>query len=208
MRHRSTQLGPGLLLPMRTLWVSTSDGRDGVAGWLSPDGRDEAGRSEYATAMFDLWLFLHILGAIAAFGFGFYAPIFGSAITREAQYSDWYLRTFKRVSNGVIVPVAISMLITGTLLVMESGGMRRFEQLWLTLSLVLYVIALLVIFLAQRPTLNRTIALTAQPAQQPAGSVGTSANLAPNVKKLQLYAMILLVLSIAIVALMVWKPGS
>ena len=32
----------------------------------------------YASAMFQLWLFLHILGAIVAFGFGFYAPIYGA----------------------------------------------------------------------------------------------------------------------------------
>ena len=82
--------------------------------------------------MYELWLFLHILGAIAAFGFGFYAPIFGSAAAREPQHGNWYLRATKRVSNGVLVPVAISMAITGTLLVVETGGMRRFEQLWLT----------------------------------------------------------------------------
>ncbi len=29
--------------------------------------------------MYDLWLFLHVLGAIVAFGFGFYAPVFGAA---------------------------------------------------------------------------------------------------------------------------------
>ncbi len=152
--------------------------------------------------MFNLWLFLHILGAIAAFGFGFYAPIYGAAASREPQHGNWYLRATKRVSNGVLVPVAISMAVTGTLLVLSSGGMRRFEELWLALALVLYVIALLIVFLRQRPILDRVIALT----EQPPGPEGPSAELAPSVRKLQLYSMILLVLIIAIVALMVWKP--
>jgi uncharacterized membrane protein len=152
--------------------------------------------------MYELWLFLHILGAIAAFGFGFYAPIFGMATAREPQHGNWYMRASKRVSNGVIVPVAISMFITGTLLVVATGGMRRFEELWLALSLVLYVIALLIIFLLQRPALNRVIALTGQPP----GPEGPSPELAENVRKMQLYGLVLLVLTIVIVALMVWKP--
>jgi len=152
--------------------------------------------------MFHLWLFLHILGAIAAFGFGFYAPIFGMMTAKEPQHGNWYMRSAKRLSNVVIVPVAISMFITGTLLVMETGGMRRFEELWLGLSFVLYVIALLIVFLLQRPALNKVIALT----EQPPGPDGPPAELADNVKKMQLYGVILLVLTIVIVGLMVWKP--
>ena len=152
--------------------------------------------------MFHLWLFLHILGAIAAFGFGFYAPIFGMMTAKEPQHGNWYMRSAKRLSNVVIVPVAISMFITGTLLVMETGGMRRFEELWLGLSFVLYVIALLIVFLLQRPALNKVIALT----EQPPGPDGPPAELTDNVKKMQLYGVILLVLTIVIVGLMVWKP--
>jgi uncharacterized membrane protein len=152
--------------------------------------------------MLQLWLFLHILGAIAAFGFGFYAPVFGMAAAREPQHGNWYMRASKRVSNAVIVPVAISMFITGTLLVIETGGMRRFEELWLAVALVLYVISLLIVFLLQRPALNKVIAMT----EQPPGPEGPPAELAENVRKMQLYGMVLLLLTIVIVALMVWKP--
>ena len=152
--------------------------------------------------MFELYLFLHILGAIVAFGFGFYAPIFGMMSAREPQHGNWYMRAAKRLSNVVIVPVAISLFITGTLLVVESGGMRRFEELWLSLSLVLYVIALLIVFLLQRPALNRIIAATSEPP----GPGGPPPGLRDDIRKMQLYGVILLVLTIAIVALMVWKP--
>jgi uncharacterized membrane protein len=152
--------------------------------------------------MFQLWLFLHILGAIVAFGFGFYAPIFGMMAAKEPQHGNWYMRAAKRLSNVVIVPVAITMFITGTLLVIETGGMRRFEELWLTVALILYVIALLIVFLLQRPALNKIIALTAGPP----GPGGPPAELPENIKKMQLYGVILLVLTMAILALMVWKP--
>ena len=152
--------------------------------------------------MFQLWLFLHILGAIVAFGFGFYAPVFGMMVAKEPQHGNWYMRAAKRLSNVVIIPVAISMAITGTLLVVETGGMRRFEELWLAIAVILYVIALLVVFMLQRPALNRVIALTAEPP----GPEGPPAELAENVRKMQIYGMVLLVLTLAIVALMVWKP--
>lgn len=153
--------------------------------------------------MYELWLFLHLLGAIVAFGFGFYAPIFGMAAAAEPQHGNWFMRAAKRISNIVIVPFAISMFITGTLLVTTTtGGMRRFEELWLAVSLVLYVIALLILFLLQRPALDRVIALTAGPP----GPGGLPAELGEHVRKMQIYGMILLALTIAIVALMVWKP--
>ena len=152
--------------------------------------------------MYELWLFLHILGAIAAFGFGFCAPIFGSAAAREPEHGNWYLRASKRVSNGVLIPVAISMAITGTLLVVETGGMRRFEQLWLTISLVLYVVALGIIFLAQRPALAKVIELTSGPP----APAGPPAEVPALLRRLRLLGYVLLLLVIAIVALMVWKP--
>jgi uncharacterized membrane protein len=152
--------------------------------------------------MLQLWLFLHLLGAIAAFGFGFYAPIFGRATATEPQHGNWFLRAAKRVSTGVIVPVALSMFITGTLLVMETGGMQRFQELWLSVSLVIYVAALAIVFLLQRPTLSKVIELTSEPP----GPAGPPPEVPALVKRLQLYGIVLLVMVIAIVALMVWKP--
>jgi uncharacterized membrane protein len=152
--------------------------------------------------MFELWLFLHVLGAIAAFGFGFYAPFYGKASADEPQHANWFLRSTKRVSDVILTPVGISMAVTGTLLVMERGGMARFQELWLSVAVLLYVIALLIVFLVQRPTVNKVIALTSQPP----GPDGPSPELPGLVKRMQLSGMALLLLVIAIVALMVSKP--
>jgi uncharacterized membrane protein len=152
--------------------------------------------------MYELWLFLHVLGAIVAFGFGFYAPVFGAAAAREPQHGNWYMRASKRVSDMILIPVAISMFITGTLLVVETGGFRRFEELWLTISFVLYVIALLIVFLGQRPGLKKVIELTSAPP----GPSGPPAEVPALLARLRLFGFVLLALVIAIVALMVWKP--
>jgi hypothetical protein len=152
--------------------------------------------------MYELWLFLHVLGAIVAFGFGFYAPLYGMATAREPQHGNWYLRASRRVSNVMLIPVAVSMAITGTLLVASTGGMSRFQELWLTVSVILYVIALLIVFLAQRPALARVIELTSVPP----GPQGPAPEVPGLIRRLQLYGIVLLVLVVAIVALMVWKP--
>jgi uncharacterized membrane protein len=152
--------------------------------------------------MFQLWLFLHILGAIVAFGFGFYAPIYGAMVAREPQHGNWYLRASKRVSDVIIIPVAISMAITGTLLVVSSGGMQRFQEPWLAVSIVLYVIALLIVFLLQRPAIGKVLALTSTPP----GPGGPPPEVPVLLSRVRSYGVVLLVLVIAIVALMVAKP--
>jgi uncharacterized membrane protein len=153
-------------------------------------------------SMYELWLFLHILGAIVAFGFGFYAPIYGAMLSREPQHGSWYLRTSKRVSDLIIIPAAISLFVTGTLLVTTSGGMARFREPWLAISLVLYVVALGIVFGLQRPSVTRVIALTATPP----GPEGPPPEVPALLSRLRLYGIILLLLVIAIVALMVAKP--
>jgi uncharacterized membrane protein len=145
-------------------------------------------------------MFLHIIGAIAAFGFGFYAPIFGMASAQEPQHGNWYLRAAKRLSNAIIVPFAILMFITGAMLV--QSGSAEWSDRWLSIGMLLYFIALGIVFLLQRPTLNKLIAATSQPP----GPEGPPAEVPGLVKRLQVYGVILLILTISIVALMVWKP--
>ena len=153
--------------------------------------------------MTQLWLALHIVGAIGAFGFGFAAPIYGAMLAGEPQHGNWFLRATKRVSDVLIIPLAISMAITGTLLVFSTGGPRRFSELWLALAVVIYIGALAAVFLVQRPTLSRLIALTSSPP----GPGGPSPEVPGLLARLRVIGFGLLVAVITIVALMVWKPG-
>jgi uncharacterized membrane protein len=150
--------------------------------------------------MFHLLLFLHILGAIAAFGFGFIAPVLGSMLAKEPQHGGWYIRAVKRVSDVVLVPAALSMAVTGVGLVMV--GAHRFEEPWLVLSLVIYVGALAAVFLVQRPTLDRLIVLTSSPP----GPDGPSPEVPVLSRRIARIGIGLTVAVIAILVLMVWKP--
>lgn len=151
--------------------------------------------------MFSFWMFLHILGAIAAFGYGFYAPIFGMASAKEPQHSNWFSRAAKRVSTVIILPFAILMFITGAALV-QTGGVE-WSARWLSFAMLLYFIALLIVFVLQRPALNKVIALTAESP----GPEGPPAELLKNVGRMKIYGVILLLLTLVILGLMVWKPA-
>jgi uncharacterized membrane protein len=150
---------------------------------------------------FFLWMFLHVLGAIAAFGFGFYAPIFGMASAREPQHGNWYLRASKRLSNVIILPFAVAMFITGALLV--EAGSTEWSARWLSIAMVLYFVALGIVFFLQRPTLSRLIDLTSEPP----GPDGPDPAVPGLVRRMQIYGLVLLLLTIVILALMVWKPA-
>lgn len=151
--------------------------------------------------LFFLWMFLHILGAIAAFGFGFYAPIFGMASAKEPQHGNWYMRAAKRLSNVIIIPFALLMFLTGALLV-EAGAVE-WSARWLSIAMVLYFVALGLVFLVQRPALNKLIELTSSPP----GPDGPDPQLPGLVRRMQLAGVALLVITIVILALMVYKPA-
>ncbi len=152
--------------------------------------------------MVQLWLFLHILGAIVAFGFGFTAPFFGSMLAKEPQHGNWYLRTSKRIYDRLLIPVALTMAVTGYLLVVETGGSERFKEFWLALGVSLYVIAILVVLFVQRPTLTKVIKLTSEPP----GPDGPPPEVPGLLNRLKFVGMGLGVTIVVIVALMVYKP--
>jgi uncharacterized BrkB/YihY/UPF0761 family membrane protein len=155
--------------------------------------------------MYDLWLFLHVLGAIAAFGYGFASPIIGSMASREPQHANWSLRASQRVTDLLVLPVAVSLFVTGTLLVVETGGFKRFQEAWLAIAFVIYVLAILAILFVQRPATSRVIALTSDTVgAQAAGAA--EAEVERLLRRTRMTGMALGVAVVVIVALMVYRP--
>lgn len=152
--------------------------------------------------MLELWLFLHILAAIVAFGFGFYAPIMGAMAAKEPQHGNFMLRVMKRISDYVVIPVAISMAITGTLIVTETGGTERFQEAWLAIAIVIYIAAILTVLFVQRPMVGKLIELTSGPP----GPDGPPAEVPQLAQRSRVVGLGLLVAIAVIVWLMVSKP--
>jgi Predicted integral membrane protein (DUF2269) len=160
--------------------------------------------------IFPFLLFLHVLGAIIAFGPTFAFSIIGAMGGAEPQHANFATRVSHRIGDTLVEPFAISMGVTGALMIWAAeipfldASMR-----WLQIAIVLYLIALGLALFVSRPNVKRIIALSggeggAPPAGPPAGP--PPPELLGAVAIVQRIGMILIVLLVAIVFLMTVKP--
>ena len=150
-----------------------------------------------------IFLFLHVMGAIIAFGPGFSAPIIGKATGEEPQHASFAAKINDRITDQRVVPLAIFQGVTGLVLIWLTG-VNPLSTLWLGLGIVLYVIALGYALFVQRPTLKKIVELTSTPP--PPGASGPPPELMSAVKRAQQGGMLLGGLIVLIVILMLTKP--
>ena len=150
-----------------------------------------------------IFLFLHVMGAIVAFGPTYAFPISGAMVAKEPQHANFVARLNERITQQRILPLAVFQGITGLALILLSG-MNPFTQLWLGLGIVLWAIALGYGFFVQGPNGKRIVELTSAPP--PPGASGPPPELMAAVKRAQQGGMFLGLLIVVIVILMVTKP--
>lgn len=154
--------------------------------------------------LFPWLLFLHVLAAIVAFGPTFAFPIIGAMSGQEPQHANFAVRATHRVGDTLVEPFAVSMGITGPLMIW-SASIPLFERgtRWLLVAIVLYLIALGLALFVSRPNVKRVIALSSgdgPPAGPPPPEMMNA------ISTVQRVGMALLVLLVLIVFLMVVKP--
>jgi uncharacterized membrane protein len=153
---------------------------------------------------FYLFLFLHVLAAIAAFGPGFTSMVTGPMVAKEPQHANFFARTQVATATKIVTPLALSMAITGIAMILIRGwsnivGDRR----WLEVAIALYVIAIVLSFAWQAPAGRKLVELTSTP---PAPGSGPNPEIPKTAARLRTGGMVLSVLVVAIVFLMVSKP--
>jgi uncharacterized membrane protein len=157
--------------------------------------------------LFPWLLFLHVLAAIVAFGPTFAFSIIGSMGAREPQHANFATRVSHRVGDILVEPFAISMFVTGALMIWVAG-IPVFERdaRWLLLAIVLYLLALALSLFVSRPNVQRIIELSGGEAPSGPPTGPPPAELMRSVGTVQRMGMVLTVLLVAIVFLMVVKP--
>ena len=155
--------------------------------------------------LFPWLLFLHVLGAIVAFGPTFTFSIMGAMGGAEPQHGNFATRVSAAITSKRVLPVGITLPITGLAMIAVVGinPLER-ERWWLALGIVLYLIAYGYGFFVQRPLVERVIELTSSPP--PPGASGPPPELMALVKRIGRGGMAMGLLIIAIVFLMVVKP--
>jgi len=154
--------------------------------------------------LFPWLLFLHVLGAIIAFGPVYSLPILGVRARRSPQHANFAAATSLAISRGVIIPVALSMAVTGGGMILVAGIDLTTER-WLGVAIILYAVALAYSVFVQVPAARRMVELTATPP--PPGSTGPPPELLATAARLQRGSAFLIAAVTAIAALMVLKPS-
>lgn len=156
-----------------------------------------------------LLIFLHVFGAILAFGPTYAFIILGPMAGREPPHANFALRFQHRISLTLIAPFAVLQGITGLLIVWRA----QWDILatgWLLVGIMLYLVLLAVGFGILLPTASRLVeATSAPPPAPPPGSPppsGPPPHIAAMVKRARLAGMTNAVLIVVIVFLMVVKP--
>jgi uncharacterized membrane protein len=153
------------------------------------------------------WLiFIHVLSAILAFGPTFTFGLYGAQAGREPQHGNFMARANKYVGDRWVLPIALSMPISG-LLIVWAAGINLLATRWLLLGIVLYVVALGYVLLVQRPATIKLIELTSTPPPAGAAPGGPPPEVLATVAKIRRGGMFTGLLIVIIVVLMVVKPA-
>jgi uncharacterized membrane protein len=155
--------------------------------------------------LFPWLLFVHVLGAILAFGPTFAFSIIGAMGGQEPQHGNFATRVSQTIGKRLVEPLAILQGVTGVLLIWVSGrNLFGSESRWLILAIVLYLIALYFSLFIQGRWVSRIIEMTSAPP--PPGASGPPPGLAALVSNVQRGGKILGIVVVVIVFLMVLKP--
>jgi uncharacterized membrane protein len=168
--------------------------------------------------MLQLFLFLHVMGAIVTFGPSFVFPLIANRARSAPQHAHFAAETTHLISTRVAFPGAILQGLTGVALILITGAnLTSPAYRWLVAAIVLYLIAIGYSALVQTPAATKMVELTAGPppgAGAPGGAPGAPggapAGPPPEVvatgRKLARGGMLLSGLVVVIVILMVTKP--
>lgn len=163
--------------------------------------------------MLQLFLVLHVLGAIAVFGPTFAFPLIARHSQRMPQHGHFAAVVVDAIERRIVIPGAVVQGITGLGLILILGlDITSSAWRWLILAILLYLTAITYAVMVQAPASEKMVHLTAggPPAgAPPAGApAGPPPELLATAKKLQRGGFLLTGLIVAIVILMVTKPIS
>ncbi len=156
---------------------------------------------------FQLFLFIHILTAIVAFGPTFAFPLIGGMGAKEPQHGNFSTRISEAIEKRITIPAALTMPVSGVAMILTAG--IDWLQLWLVVAIAVYAVAMTFAVTVQTRSIERVIHLT-KAAPMPAGPGAQLAGPPPEVlaavKRVQQGGMFLTVCIVVIVFLMVLRP--
>lgn len=155
--------------------------------------------------LFPYLLFLHVLGAIVAFGPTFTFPFIGAMGGAEPPHGNFAIRVSQTLAHRLVYPIGITLPITGAAM-MLARGINPLDRAswWLAVAIVLYAIAYGYSYFFQSKLVARVIEITSTPP--PPGASGPPPEIPLIAARIQRGGMAMSVLLLTIIFLMVVKP--
>jgi hypothetical protein len=153
------------------------------------------------------WLLLHIGAAIFAFGPTLVFPMIGSMLEKNPQYSHFGMELTHKIETRLVIPLALTMLVSGTGLIL-TANINLLKTPFLLVAIVLYLVALGIALLHQLPVTNQLVEATAAGPPPGAPPGPPPPHIQALINRLKGGGMILTVLLFTIIILMVIKPGG
>lgn len=168
---------------------------------------------------FHLFLFLHIVAAIIAFGPTFAFPLIAAQARKQPMHMPFALRIIEVLEERLVVPFVLSMPISGLLMAFNIS-IEWQHNAWLITAIAVYLAAVTFSVTVQAPTVKKMLAMVSPgahggaPAMAPVPAGPGAAHAGPPpaflalARRMQLGGMALSVAFFVIVVLMIWKPGG
>lgn len=156
---------------------------------------------------FLLWLFLHILAAVIAFGPIFVFPIVGSLAAKMPQHLHFAVELNHRIEQRLVLPLAVTMAISGAGLIW-TANINIFQTPFLLVGVGLYLVALGVAFRILLPTTIALVGLTEHAPPPGASSGPPPQEVMTRIRRLQMFGGLETILFLVIIFLMIIQPGG
>jgi len=159
---------------------------------------------------FQVFLILHIIAVIVAFGPEFSFPLIGRLIEKHPQDAAFGLQIMTAIEEKMATPLSVIIPLLGVGLI-YTGHFNLWHSTWLIIAVILYPIVFFFALLVQTPRGNRLLkmALDLQKAgPPPEGAGGPPPEMLKLTKQVQMGGAFLGLMVLFFVVLMVWRPGS
>ena len=156
---------------------------------------------------FLLWLFLHILAAVIAFGPLFVFPIVGTMAAQAPQNMRFATELNHRIETRLVVPLALTMLVSGSGLIW-TADINFFRTGFLIVAVALYLVALIISIFVLLPTTKQMLVFVENAPAPPIAGGSIPPQVQALVRRTQMFGGFEMVLFLVIIFLMIIQPGG
>jgi hypothetical protein len=155
---------------------------------------------------FSVLLVIHVMGAIIGLGPSFTFSIIGPAAGKQESPAAALalMEIMEKIERALVLPILLVVQLgSGILLIFNRGlnvGFFSSHRAWLVAGIGVYIVAMAISLGINTPGLVKMI------AKAKAGQIDEE--FGKLAKRAQTFGPILTVLGLAIMVLMIWKPGS